>query len=143
MSNVKSVGGWRLGDRRTVEHLFTKEDLHAFADLTGDYNPLHMDHSYASTTAAGGQVVHGMLVVSFVSTLIGMEIPGPGALWNDFQVSWSKMVRIGDQLRFTATVTSVSPSLDLISLDIQGEGVENGERYLDGSAKVMVTPHYE
>ena len=138
MSNVKSVGGWRLGDRRTVEHLFTKEDLHAFADLTGDYNPLHMDHSYASTTAAGGQVVHGMLVVSFVSTLIGMEIPGPGALWNDFQVSWRKMVRIGDQLRFTATVTSVSPSLDLISLDIQGEGVENGERYLDGSAKVMV-----
>jgi len=72
-----------------------------------------------------------------------MEIPGPGALWNDFQVSWRKMVRIGDQLRFTATVTSVSPSLDLISLDIQGEGVENGERYLDGSAKVMVTPHYE
>jgi acyl dehydratase len=138
MSNVKSVGGWRLGDRRTVEHLFTKEDLHAFADLTGDYNPLHMDYSYASTTAAGGQVVHGMLAASFISTLIGMEIPGPGALWNDLQVSWRKIVRIGDQLRFTATVSSVNPSLDLISLDIQGEGVENGERYLDGSAKVMV-----
>ena len=138
MSDMNSVAGWKLGDFRSVEHQFTIEDLHAFAKLTGDYNPIHMDKNYASTTAVGGQVVHGMLVASFISTLIGMEIPGPGTLWNDFQVNWNKMVRIGDRLRFIATVSSVNPSLDLISLNIQGEGLENGEVYLNGSAKVMV-----
>ena len=79
-----------------------------------------------------------MLVASFISTLIGMEIPGPGALWNDFQVSWRKIVRIDDTLRFTATVSSINSSLDLIVLEIRGVGVENDELYLDGSAKVMV-----
>ena len=68
----KSVGGWRIGDSRFVEHLFTDDDVSSFSELTGDYNPLHLDHNYASTTAAGGKVVHGMLVASFISTLIGM-----------------------------------------------------------------------
>jgi len=134
----QSVGGWCVGDSRIIEHKFVEKDVVSFAELTGDYNPLHIDQNYASTTAAGGQVVHGMLAASFVSTLIGMEIPGAGALWNDFQISWRKMVRIGDTLKFTATISSVNASLDLIMLDIKGVGVENNELYLDGSAKVMV-----
>lgn len=134
----QSIGGWCVGDSRIIEHQFTESDVSSFAELTGDYNPLHIDHNYASTTSAGGQVVHGMLVASFVSTLIGMEIPGPGALWNDFHVSWRKMIRIGDALKFTATITSVNVSLELITLEIKGVGVESNELYLDGSAKVMV-----
>ena len=137
-ANDQSVDGWCVGDSRTIEHQFTTNDINSFAKLTGDYNPLHVDHNYAATTATGGQVVHGMLVASFISTLIGMEIPGPGALWNDFQVSWRKIVRIDDTLRFTATVSSINSSLDLIVLEIRGVGVENDELYIDGSAKVMV-----
>lgn len=134
----QSVYGWRVGEHRIIEHQFTESEVNSFAELTGDYNPLHLDQNYASTTSAGDKVVHGMLVASFVSTLIGMEIPGPGALWNDFQVSWRKMVRIGDVLKFKATITSVNVSLDLIMIDIKGVGALNNELYLDGSAKVMI-----
>ena len=137
-STNTNVEGWCVGDSRIIEHQFTESDVSAFAELTGDYNPLHINQKYASTTASGGQVVHGMLAASFVSTLIGMEIPGAGALWNDFQVSWRKMIRISDIIKFTATITSVNVSLGLIALDIKGVGVERNEIYLDGSAKVMV-----
>ena len=55
--------------------------MEAFAALSGDYNPLHMDSGYARRTHLGRRVVHGMLVASYVSTLIGMQLPGAGSLW--------------------------------------------------------------
>lgn len=135
---MNSVAGWKLGDFRSVDHLFTIEDLHAFDKMTGGNHPIHMDKNSPYSAQVGRQVIHEMLVASFISTLIGMEIPGPGALWNDFKVNWSKIIRTGDKLRFIATVSELNPSLDLISLDIQGIGLENGEVYLNGSAKVMI-----
>jgi len=133
-----SINDWSEGDSRSIVHKFIDSDVKAFSDLTGDKNPLHMDDGYASTTAAGGRVVHGMLAASFVSTLIGEEIPGPGALWNDFQVNWRKMIRIGDTLKFTATISSINIALDTIKLDITGSGVNNNSLYLNGTAKVAI-----
>ncbi|MBF0245059.1 MAG: MaoC family dehydratase, partial [Planctomycetes bacterium] len=86
---------WKVGDRRELLHTFREEEVLAFAELSGDHNPLHMNSAYADRTLAGGRVVHGMLGASFVSTLIGMHLPGPGALWNRFDIRWKKMIRIG------------------------------------------------
>ena len=85
--NNNSINNWIKGDFRTITHQFTEDDVNTFSNLTGDNNPLHMDSNYASTTAAGGRVVHGMLAASFISTLVGVKIPGQGALWNDFQIN--------------------------------------------------------
>ena len=142
MSDINSVAGWKLGDFRSLEHQFRIEDLNAFAKLTGDYNPIHMDKSFASSSAAGGQVVHGMLLVSFISSLIIMESSN-NVLFKDFQVNWKKMVRIGDRLRFIIGVTSVDSSLDFISLDFQGERVQNEEVCLTGSVKIELQPNCE
>ena len=97
-----------------------------------------MDSNYASTTAAGGRVVHGMLAASFISTLVGVKIPGQGALWNDFQINWRKMIRIGDSVKFTATISSVNKAIDTITLDIKGVGLYNDLLYLNGTAKVAL-----
>lgn len=129
---------WKVGDRRQIVHTFTEDELRAFAELTGDRNPLHMDDRYARRTAAGGRLVHGMLAASFVSTLIGEQIPGPGALWNSFQVNWRKMIRIGDTLRLEARVVAVQAATRTIDLEIAGVHAETGETYLDGTAKVMI-----
>ncbi|MCK4782145.1 MAG: SDR family oxidoreductase [Desulfobacteraceae bacterium] len=133
---------WKVGDRREITHTFTKDDLDIFARLTGDRNPIHMNGRFASRSAAGGQVVHGMLAASFISTLIGMEIPGPGALWNAFQVNWREKIRLGDTLRFTATISLINSALNILVLQIVGCDISDANRvFLDGMAKVTLISH--
>ena len=102
---------WKVGDKKKIEHTFTKEDIRVFSELTGDFNPIHMDLNYAERTPTGGLVVHGMLVASFISTLIGMHMPGKGALWNSFQIEWKKIIRIGDTIEFNAEIIKVQKNL--------------------------------
>ncbi len=129
---------WQVGDSRSITHQFTNAEIEAFAKLTGDTNPLHVDPAYARRSAAGGQVVHGMLAASFVSTLIGVHIPGPGALWNSFEVQWRRMIHIGDALRFDARVAAVQEGTRTIELEIVGVHAQSGEVFLEGKAKVMM-----
>lgn len=136
MTRQSQISDWKTGDSRSLVHTFSAEELQAFARLTGDLNPLHVDRAYAERTAAGGQVVHGMLAASFISTLIGIHIPGPGALWNSFQINWRKMVRIGDTLHLEARVTAVHTATSTLDLEICGTC--NSEVYLDGKARVMI-----
>lgn len=131
---------WKVGDYRSIEHTFTSEEVQAFACLTGDNNPLHVDAEYARRTAAGGQVVHGMLAAAFISTLIGVHIPGRGALWNALQINWRKMIRIGDTLRFIARVTAVQTATHSLDLEISGVNILSSATYLDATAKVMIMP---
>lgn len=129
---------WQVGDSRVMTHEFTHQELETFAKLTGDTNPLHVDAGFGKRGPAGGQVVHGMLAASFVSTLIGVHIPGHGALWTSFQINWRKMIRIGDTLRFEARVSAVQAATRTLDLVISGVNDASGEVYLDGKARVMM-----
>jgi len=135
---MKLVDKWKVGDLRKIEHKFTEEEIIAFSKLTGDFNPLHLDKSYAEQTPAGGLVVHGMLAASFISSLIGMHIPGPGALWNSFQIEWKKMIRVGDEIHITAEVTNIQPNFNNIELSISGIGKNKRETFFKALAKVTI-----
>ena len=128
---------WNVGDSRTLVHTFTREEVERFSGLTGDDNPVHLDESYARRTSAGGVVVHGMLAASFLSTLIGTRIPGPGALWLSFSVQWRKPLRIGDTLELTAEVRAVHPATGVLDLRIRGVDTTRGETCLTAEASVM------
>lgn len=134
---------WSVGDHRSFVHQFTQEEVDAFAGLTGDKNPIHVDANYARRTPAGGQVVHGMLAASFVSRLVGMHIPGPGAVWNSFQINWLRMVRIGDSIRFEIQVASIHPSTQSMDLEISGVNATTNEICFQGKGRVMVMPREE
>lgn len=129
---------WRVGDSREITHTFTHQELEVFAELTGDTNPLHVDAGFANRSAVGGQVVHGMLAAAFVSTLIGLHIPGRGALWNSFQINWRKIIRIGDTLRIEARVSAVQSAMRTLDLEITGANAISGEIYFEGKARVMM-----
>lgn len=129
---------WQVGDHREITHTFTRREVEAFAALSGDTNPLHVDPDFADRSAAGGQVVHGMLAASFVSTLIGMHIPGPGALWNSFQIEWRKIIRIGDALIIEGRVIAVQAAMRSLDLEIVGRHATSGEVYFEGKARVMM-----
>jgi len=66
----------QVGAQASFRHAFTERDIDDFARLSGDYSPLHVDHEYASNTPFGRRLVHGMLLASLVSRLVGMHLPG-------------------------------------------------------------------
>lgn len=131
---------WQEGDERSLEHCFTLEDVKRFVQMSGDSNTLHVDAGAARNTAAGGVVVHGILAVSFVSTLIGTKIPGPGALWNGFSVQWKRPIRLGETILFKVRVTSVHNATNTLKLEISGSEKSSGELRLRGTAEVMFLP---
>jgi 3-oxoacyl-[acyl-carrier protein] reductase len=122
----------KQGDEFELSKAITAEDVEAFARLSGDRNPLHMDDAFASRTHFQRRVVHGMLVANYVSTLIGMRCPGPGALWSQQNFRWLAPVFIGDQIHLTMKVThksegSRSLTIEVKALNQDGKVVMEGE----------------
>lgn len=126
-----------VGDVRTLTKQISEEDVRRFVDLTGDNNPLHVDRDYAQTTPFKEIVVHGMLAASFISTVIGTKLPGPGALWVSQNIEFRKPVRIGDDLLVTCTVLKKHDRDRLLELDTTISN-QNDEVILSGKAKVKV-----
>ncbi len=96
------VANWddfNVGD--TAEHTkqILDEDIQAFAKLSGDYNPIHVNDEYAITKGFFGQrIAHGMISASLISAVLGMHLPGPGAVYMSQDVKFRKPVFIGDTL---------------------------------------------
>ena len=127
----------RPDDAVVFSKVLTEPDVEAFARLCGDYNPLHMDSGYARQTHLGRRVVHGMLVASYVSTLIGMQLPGAGSLWMQQSFRWRAPVYIGDTLEFTLRVTHKSEGSRILSLEVTAMN-QNGKTVMDGEGTVSL-----
>jgi 3-oxoacyl-[acyl-carrier protein] reductase len=125
------------GDTAVIRHTFTAEDVATFAGLSGDYNPLHMEDEFAKKTHLRRRVVHGMLVASYVSTLIGMQLPGAGALWMQQSFRWRNPVFVGDTVEVTLKVTHKSQGSRILSIEITAMN-QNGKPVMEGEGTVSV-----
>ena len=126
-----------IGQKETLTHIITLDDMNKFVQLTGDDNKLHVDEKFASNTVFKKPVVHGMLGASFISTIIGTKIPGDGALWFSQSLEFLLPVRIGDELRVVAEVIKKNDKENIIELktDIYNQ---NRQIVTKGFAKVKV-----
>lgn len=86
----------------------TETDVVLFAGITGDLNPAHVDEPAAARGRFGGRVAHGMLTASFISTVLAMRLPGPGTVYLQQTLRFTRPVRIGD------TVTARAELLELL-----------------------------
>ena len=93
---------FQIGQKATLFRIFTRDDIDKFANLSGDFNPIHVNEEFSRSTRFGGVIVHGVLVVSMISTLLGTELPGPGCIYKSQNLKFVSPVYPGDQL--TATV---------------------------------------
>jgi 3-hydroxybutyryl-CoA dehydratase len=91
----------QVGERASASRTVTEADVNTFAELTGDYNPIHVDEEFAQRTRWGGRIAHGMLVAGLVTQTLS-ALGGEGAVHTSQEVSFRAPVRIGD----TVTVTS-------------------------------------
>lgn len=126
-----------IGDRQTLTHIITKEDIGKFVELTGDDNKLHVDEKFASRTNFKKPVVHGMLGASFISTIIGTKLPGDGALWFSQTLEFLLPVRVGDTLSVVAEVIKKYDKDQIIELKTEISN-QNKQVVTRGVAKVKV-----
>lgn len=87
-----------IGQKAFVKKTITEADLSHFIAITGDINPLHVDNTFAEKTFFGQRIAHGMLSASLFSTMVGMHIPGLGAIYKSQTLEFLRPVFIGDTL---------------------------------------------
>lgn len=133
--------GFRVGDQRSLEKTITAELVQTFAALSGDFNPVHMDEDYCRQHHMEKRVAHGMLVLSFLSTLIGMYLPGPGALWMSQSMEFLSPVRIDDTITIEGTVVDVNETnalkIKILTIKIKIKN-QTGALVAKGTVKVTI-----
>ena len=133
----KNFEAIQLGESHSLVKIITEADVRKFVEMTGDDNPLHVNRTYAETTAFKDIVVHGMLGASFISTVIGTKLPGTGALWVSQNLEFLLPVRLGDELTISCTVLKKHERERLLDLETRIVN-QNSQVVLTGQGKVKL-----
>jgi 3-hydroxybutyryl-CoA dehydratase len=120
---------------------FTKtiapEDIDAFARVSGDLSPVHMSEAFAKECGFQGRVVHGALLVSYISQMVGVHFPGGNCLLNSLNVKFHSPCFVGDTVEIRAKVDQISDGVNVILLEITVENVKT--RTILARSKVQVS----
>lgn len=126
----------KIGQIAEYKRTITEQDIEKFADVSGDHNPIHLDEDFARKTFFKGRIAHGMLSVSFISTTLAQELPGPGSIYLKQEVSFKKPVRIGDTITARVEIIDKDDEKERITLGTTCVN-QNNELVVDGKAVVM------
>jgi len=126
-----------IGLKHYFEVIIDEKLEQNFAEISGDFNPLHMDEQYAKETKFGDRVCHGMLLASFFSRLVGMYLPGKNALYFSQNLNFLEPCYIGDQVTVQGEVIDKSEATQIIKLKTT---IKNQEEKLliEGIARVLI-----
>lgn len=125
----------KLGAKVEFSKTIKQNDLISYAKISGDTNPLHLNHEYAQKTRFKKPIAHGMLTASFISALIGTKFPR--LIYLSQNLKFIKPVYIGDTITATATVIEKKESKDIFTLQTICTN-QNGIVVIDGTAIVMI-----
>lgn len=120
----------------SVTKKVTMEDIEKFASVSGDYNPVHLDREYAAGTIFKGVIAHGLLTASYISTVFGMKMPGPGAIYVAQSLNFKAPVRVGDEVVARVVVVDLWPAKRRARFDCSC--TVNDKIVLDGEAIMLV-----
>jgi len=112
-----SVEDLKPGMSESFTKTVTEADIQAFGEVSGDMNPAHFDEAYAATTPFKTRIAHGMLSASYISTILGMKMPGPGTIFMSLTVRFKAPVRIGETVVTTCTVRETVPEKRRVMFD--------------------------
>ena len=117
-SKIRTFASLGIGESTSLSRTILPEDVARFADISGDYNELHTDPSYAKTTQFGRTVVHGMYLGALVSQLVGMQLPGKYCLLVKETLEFKKPVFVEDTVVVTGTLSRKTNALQLVEITI-------------------------
>jgi 3-hydroxybutyryl-CoA dehydratase len=126
----------QIGDTAVFSKTITDYDIYQFAGLTGDFNPMHIDNEFAKGTFFKERIAHGLLTGSFISTVLGMKLPGPNSIYLSQNFKFVAPVKIGDTVKATVEVAEKRDDKKIIKL-ITKVFNQRMELVVDGEAVVM------
>jgi len=126
-----------VGQKATWTKTITEADVYAFAGITGDFNPLHVDREYAAGTRFKERIAHGILTAGLVSAVLGMRLPGPGGIFMRQTLTFLRPVRFGDTITAQAEVLHWDAGRRILTLRTTCAN-QRGETVLEGEATLLV-----
>jgi len=127
----------KVGDTASLSRKVTDANIRAFAELSGDHNPVHLDEEFAQQTRFGRRIAHGMFGASLISAVLGTELPGSGSIYLSQTLQFLGPVYLDDVLTARVTVTKVREDKAIVTLETVCEN-QRGEMVIRGEAAVLV-----
>ena len=125
-----------VGDSAEFSKTITDEDVKAFAELTGDHNPVHLDETYASRTRFLRRIAHGMLSASLISSVLANKLPGEGTVYLSQSLKFVAPVYLNDTVTARVTVTAIREDKPIATLETLCVN-QRGETLIKGEAVVL------
>lgn len=126
----------KIGDKVSIEKTFSLEDVRAFAELSGDKNPVHLDEKFAKSTVFKKPIVHGFLYGSIISSILANELPGPGSIYLNQEMNFLAPLFHNEAIRIEVEVIDHKPKKNIYYLSTKG--FKDQELILDGKAIVKL-----
>ena len=127
----------KIGNSREFKITITNSMVNEFAKISGDFNPLHVNEEYAKTTKIGKRVVHGMLLASFLSQMVGMYLPGKHALYSSQTLEFHNPCFVGNKISVRSKVIDKSQSTKIVKIESKISDEEN-KLLLYGIGRIVV-----
>jgi acyl dehydratase len=124
-----------LGTQASLSRTISEEDIHLFAEVSGDRNPIHLDAEYAERTLFGKRIAHGFLIGSLISAVLGNDLPGPGSIYLGQTLKFLAPIHIGDTVTVTVKVVSVREEKRIVTLHTECTN-QKGSLVLSGEATI-------
>ena len=127
-----------VGDKASLKKKFTEDEVRQYAELSTDKNPLHLDKEFGAASIFGQRIVHGMLVASLFSGLMGMQLPGEGSIYLGQTLTFKAPVGIGEEVTASVEIIKIrddKPIVTLRTVCINAKGVVA----VEGEAVLMVS----
>jgi 3-hydroxybutyryl-CoA dehydratase len=136
MAERKSIHELKVGDSAQISKMITEEMINDFARSIGDFNPIHLDQSYAEKTTFKGRIAHGLVSVGLLSTVLGNILPGHGTIYLSQEVKFLAPVKIGDTLTARVEVMELVAEKNRAKFRTTCMN-QDGKEVVDGAAWVM------
>jgi phosphate acetyltransferase len=126
----------KIGDSASLVHTLTYKDIQLFAAMSGDVNPAHVDPAFAKDDIFHKVIAHGMWGGALISTVLGTELPGPGAIYLGQSLQFRRPVGIGDTITVAVRVAEKNTEKHRVTLDCEAKN-QRGETVITGTAEVI------
>ena len=129
MAEGKSIDELKVGDSAQISKSITETDINDFARVTGDFNPVHLDQTYAEKTTFKGRIAHGLLSVGLLARILGNILPGHGTIYLSQEAKFLAPVRIRD---------TIMAKVEVIELNLEKNRAKFRTTCMNQDGKIVV-----
>ena len=127
----------KIGDSFSISREVTDELVRKFAEVSGDFNPIHLDDEFAAKTRFGKRIAHGILSGAFISAVLGNELKGHTVVYLSQTLKFTAPVFIGDTVTTTSTITKIREDKNIVTLENRCSN-QSGETVVRGESMLMI-----